>query len=103
MGVTGERLNSPLWAGLLTRPRNVTTGLRDDLETFGLPSGRVRRPVHNRSEPPRLPDHHSHGARGTVMGLHFIPQRYLKGFECPGKPDYIWMYDKAKKTTRCLP
>src|SRR6186713_1137545 len=37
------------------------------------------------------------------MGLHYVPDRYLRGFECPDKPGYIWMYDKAKSSSNCLP
>lgn len=29
------------------------------------------------------------------MGHHFVPQRYLRNFEDPGKPGYIWVHDKS--------
>jgi hypothetical protein len=28
------------------------------------------------------------------MGKHFVPQEYLRHFEIPGKPDFIWLHDK---------
>lgn len=28
------------------------------------------------------------------MGHHFIPQRYLRNFQDPNKPGYIWVHDK---------
>jgi hypothetical protein len=28
------------------------------------------------------------------MGYHFVPQSHLYRFECPGRPDFVWMYDK---------
>ena len=34
------------------------------------------------------------------MGSHFIPQYYLKGFECSDEPGLIWMYDKVSKRFR---
>jgi hypothetical protein len=37
------------------------------------------------------------------MGHHFVPQRYLRGFQARAKPDWIWMYDKEKITCKLLP
>jgi hypothetical protein len=28
------------------------------------------------------------------MGHHFVPQRYLRNFEDPNQPDYIWVHDR---------
>jgi hypothetical protein len=28
------------------------------------------------------------------MGQHFVPQRYLKNFEDPSRPGFIWLHDK---------
>lgn len=28
------------------------------------------------------------------MGHHFVPQRYLRNFESPGRPGFIWLHDK---------
>ena len=38
---------------------------------------------------------------GVIMGHHFVPRRYLKGFrsaESNEKKSFIWMYDKLKGT-----
>jgi hypothetical protein len=32
--------------------------------------------------------------KGDLMGHHYVPQKYLRGFAEPGNPDAIWMYDK---------
>jgi Protein of unknown function (DUF4238) len=37
------------------------------------------------------------------MGHHFVPQRYLKGFQDRTAPGNIWMYDKAGRTANRLP
>jgi Protein of unknown function (DUF4238) len=37
------------------------------------------------------------------MGHHYLPQRYLKGFQAPATPGCIWMYDKQKETSKLLP
>lgn len=37
------------------------------------------------------------------MGKHYVPQKYLRGFEVPTKPFWIWMYDKTKGTKKLLP
>lgn len=43
------------------------------------------------------------------MGHHYVPQRYLRGFQDPTipddseKPHWIWMYDKALGNCKCLP
>jgi Protein of unknown function (DUF4238) len=37
------------------------------------------------------------------MGHHYVPQRYLKGFEALGNPGFIWTFDKMKESLRCLP
>ena len=29
------------------------------------------------------------------MGHHFVPQRYLRNFEDPKKPGYVWVHDKS--------
>ena len=34
------------------------------------------------------------------MGKHFIPQRYLKNFEDPNRPGFIWLHDKRSGTMR---
>lgn len=28
------------------------------------------------------------------MGQHYVPQRYLRNFEAPAKPGFIWVHDK---------
>ncbi len=28
------------------------------------------------------------------MGHHFVPQRYLRNFESPGRPGFIWLHDR---------
>jgi hypothetical protein len=37
------------------------------------------------------------------MGKHYVPQRYLRGFEDPSKPTYIWMHDKRLEQCKLLP
>jgi hypothetical protein len=37
------------------------------------------------------------------MGHHFVPQRYLRGFQTNENKDLIWMYDKNAKTAKRLP
>jgi hypothetical protein len=37
------------------------------------------------------------------MGHHYVPQRYLRGFEIPDNPGYIWTYDKERKVANALP
>ena len=37
------------------------------------------------------------------MGHHFVPQRYLKGFQSPEKPAWIWAFDKKAQTAKHLP
>src|SRR6266851_1154585 len=37
------------------------------------------------------------------MGSHYVPQKYLRGFEDPTRPGWIWMYDKGLDTHKCLP
>ena len=37
------------------------------------------------------------------MGHHFVPQRYLRGFQAPTKADWIWMYDKTNDTSKFVP
>lgn len=37
------------------------------------------------------------------MGHHFVPQRYLKGFQTPDNPRFIWMFDKTAHTSKRLP
>ena len=37
------------------------------------------------------------------MGHHYVPQRYLKGFQAREKPAWIWMYDKEQGTAKLLP
>lgn len=37
------------------------------------------------------------------MGHHFVPQRYLKGFQSPEKQAYIWAFDKKDQTAKHLP
>src|SRR5262249_44406355 len=37
------------------------------------------------------------------MGHHAVPQRYLRGFQCGERPDFIWTYDKQAGTLKCLP
>jgi hypothetical protein len=41
--------------------------------------------------------------RAIVLGHHFVPQRYLKGFQAPERPGWIWMYDKLTQTQKLLP
>jgi Protein of unknown function (DUF4238) len=37
------------------------------------------------------------------MGHHYVPQQYLRGFECKKAPGLIWMYDKSLKEFRKVP
>jgi Protein of unknown function (DUF4238) len=37
------------------------------------------------------------------MGKHYVPQRYLRGFECSERAGWIWMYDKRRGTVKQLP
>ena len=37
------------------------------------------------------------------MGHHFVPQRYLKGFQPPDNLGFIWMFDKLTQKSKCLP
>jgi hypothetical protein len=32
------------------------------------------------------------------MGHHFVPQRYLRNFEDPDHPGYIWVHDHRAST-----
>jgi hypothetical protein len=34
------------------------------------------------------------------MGKHYLPQRYLRNFECPGCPGSVWQYDKKTGEVR---
>src|SRR5258706_8074926 len=34
------------------------------------------------------------------MGHHFVPQRYLRNFEDPNRPGFIWLHDRLKGTAR---
>jgi Protein of unknown function (DUF4238) len=34
------------------------------------------------------------------MGHHFVPQRYLRNFECKDRPGFIWIHDKRKSISR---
>jgi hypothetical protein len=38
-----------------------------------------------------------------TRGQHYVPQRYLRGFETPAKPSWVWMYDKIDETHKFLP
>lgn len=35
------------------------------------------------------------------MGSHYLPQKYLSGFEVDGRPGMIWMYDKTTRHSVC--
>lgn len=35
------------------------------------------------------------------MGSHYLPQKYLSGFEVDGRPGMIWMYDKKTRSSVC--
>jgi Protein of unknown function (DUF4238) len=37
------------------------------------------------------------------MGHHYVPQKYLKGFEVPNEPGMIWTYDKQTRKKHKLP
>ena len=37
------------------------------------------------------------------MGHHFVPQKYLKGFQSLEKADWIWAFDKKLRTAKHLP
>jgi hypothetical protein len=37
------------------------------------------------------------------MGKHYVPQRYLRGFQDKTRPGFIWMYDKQLGTRKLLP
>lgn len=37
------------------------------------------------------------------MGHHYTPKAHLKRFEAADKPDFIWMYDRLKRTSKLLP
>jgi hypothetical protein len=34
------------------------------------------------------------------MGHHWIPQRYLRNFSCPGQPEFVWLHDKRQSGRR---
>src|SRR5206468_1618861 len=65
-----------LWHGLPTVSLRRTEGLKVSRETFGPPSGRVRRPAHNRSSPwrcVRWADRARESGAGTRVGqLQFV-------------------------------
>ena len=37
------------------------------------------------------------------MGSHYVPQQYLRGFQCVDQPGKVWVYDKLEKCSRLLP
>jgi hypothetical protein len=37
------------------------------------------------------------------MGNHFVAQRHLRGFQSPGNPGFIWMFDKVQCISKQLP
>src|SRR5207247_241044 len=37
------------------------------------------------------------------MGFHFVPQRYLKGFQSNAKPGWIWAFDKKRQISGLRP
>lgn len=37
------------------------------------------------------------------MGQHYIPQRYLRGFQCPERTGMVWAFDKQLQTAKQLP
>src|SRR5688572_8703709 len=37
------------------------------------------------------------------MGHHYLPQRYLRGFQASAAPGAIWMYDKQAGTRKRVP
>ena len=37
------------------------------------------------------------------MGHHFVPQRYLRNFEDPSRPGFIWLHDKRGGAARLVP
>ena len=37
------------------------------------------------------------------MGHHYVPQRYLRGFQCPEKPGWVWAFDKQSEAVKQLP
>jgi len=37
------------------------------------------------------------------MGFHYLPQRYLRGFEAPAEKGAIWMFDKKEESCKLLP
>src|SRR5262245_12895344 len=37
------------------------------------------------------------------MGHHFVPQRYLKGFQAPERPGFLWMHDKQEGESKLVP
>jgi hypothetical protein len=37
------------------------------------------------------------------MGHHFVPQRYLRNFENPSRPGFIWLHDKRGGPARLAP
>ena len=36
------------------------------------------------------------------MGHHYVPQRYLRNFECPDNPGFTWQHDKRTGDTRLV-
>jgi hypothetical protein len=30
----------------------------------------------------------------VAVGHHYVPQKYLSNFQCPGRPAFVWMHDK---------
>jgi hypothetical protein len=37
------------------------------------------------------------------MGHHFVPQQYLRNFEDPNRPGFIWLHDKQGVDPRLVP
>ena len=36
------------------------------------------------------------------MGHHFVPQRYLRNFDAPSRPGFIWLHDKRGGAARSV-
>ena len=37
------------------------------------------------------------------MGRHYVPQRYLRNFEIPERPGFVWLHDKQSGKSHPAP
>ena len=78
----GEAPGTSFPESMLTRPRH------NDHKDKGSASSRAREPGCRQS---------------SVMGHHYIPQRYLVNFHEAGRPRWIWLHDRKGGTPRPAP